>query len=183
MNKMRKNGPFNNQTQLSQLQIDKLDELHVDWPVAKMDRKSWNENFEQLKAFKTKYGHTRVPQGGDWKPLCDWLCKNKRRKNEPFWGLPKLSADQISKLDELGIDWTKTTVRKNRSWEKRYEELKAFKQKYGHVRVPRAGGVWKPLHLWLYKNKMRMNGPFNNAPQLTTEQIERLDEVDSDWKS
>jgi len=112
-NKMRKNGNFHNQPQLSQLQIDKLDELHVDWTVAKMDRKSWNENFEQLKAFKAKYGHTRVPQGGDWKPLCDWLCKNKRRKNEPFWGLPQLSLVQIRNLDEIGIDWT-ITIRRRR---------------------------------------------------------------------
>jgi len=65
----------------------------------------WDEKHEQLKAFKKKYGHTRVPATKEWMPLHNWLKRNKKRKNRPYQKCIPLTKVQIEKLDELGIDW------------------------------------------------------------------------------
>jgi len=93
---------------LNQEQIDKLDELGVEWSTKKggSPKTRWSLKFEQLKAFKEKYGHTNVPFSVEWRSLQQWLYGNKRRKGGPYDGSPQLNTEQIDKLNELGIDWT-----------------------------------------------------------------------------
>jgi len=137
-----------------------------------------------------------------WMPLLrSWLYRNKTRVR---------TAEQTAKLKALDIDWTveekaasvaakgkrKVVDGENRgsgpakkkklsrqhihTWDERYEQLKAFKQKCGHVRVPASKdciGLWT----WLYRCKRCKNGPTVANPQLTVEQIDKLDELGVDW--
>jgi len=161
-------------------------------PAAKKPRNrlTWDERYEQLKAFKEQFGHTRVPRNGEWSSLHSWFYKNKKCKDGPYRSKPQLTVERIGKLDELGIDWTGSTVvqqprkystySKPPTWDERFEELKAFKKKYGHTKVPRDGDG-SSLYNWLYRNRRCRNGPYNNKPQLTMEQIHKLDELGTDW--
>jgi len=190
-NKRCKNGPYHSRPQLTREQIEKLDEIGIDWSLLQLMSSraacpgvaSWNERFEQLKAFKKEYGHTRVPTSAEWENLYKWLYKQRRRRNGPWYGGSQLSQQQIDKLDELDINWclNKTPSRRVQSvWLEKYECLKAFKKEHGHTRVPRAG-AYSSLHHWLYKNKKCKNGPYKHKPQLTTEQIDKLDELGISW--
>jgi len=105
--KGRKNGPYYNQPQLTRHQIDKLNKLGIDWTVEvhQTSDKRWNERYNQLKAFKKKYGHTRVPASRDWAQLNQWIYKCKRGKHGRYENFHQLRQKQIDKLDELGLDW------------------------------------------------------------------------------
>jgi len=200
-NKRRKNASYHGLPRLTIKQIDKLDILEIDWEIStghsssgqsKKRSITWDERYKQLKAFKQEYSHTRVPSQGDWKPLFNWLRRCKRRKNGSYLGRPQLASEQTDKLEELGIDWSLTTARSSRvtdsnrgraqnTWHAKYEQLKAFKEKFGHTRVPRSGD-WKPLQRWVYRIKRRKNGPMDHeGSQLTAEEIAKLDELDFDW--
>jgi len=177
--KKRKEGTYNAQPQLTTEQIDLLDELGMDWSLASArERQNWDEHYELLIAFKEEYGHTRVPPRGDWKHLYQWLYNKKRRKHRPYIGSPQLTQEQIDQLDELGIDWNHESL----IWDEKYEELKAFKEKFGHTRVPSCEEEWDSLHEWLYRCKKRKNENYTKKmPQLTREQIRKLDELGIDW--
>jgi len=146
-------------------------------------RLTWEERYEQLKAFKEKYKHTRVPATREWKTLYGWLQNSKNRKNGPYMHYQQLMKVQIDKLDKLGIDWCSngTSIKENSNrWDKNCELLKSFKEEHGHTQVP-ATGEWKPLYDWLSKTKKRKNGPHDGCTQLTAKQIEMLDKVGISW--
>ena len=96
----------------------------------KRTNKSFEERLEELTAFKVKHGHhVRVTMKQDKKSLHSF-CKNMRCARRGT-GRMSITEDRIKALDELGFDWGD----KNKSFEERIEELKAFKAKHGHVRV------------------------------------------------
>jgi len=93
--------------------------------------------------------------------------------------------EQIDKLDELGIDWfgnqVSTSGTGHSRWDDKFEQLKAFKMEYGHTEIP-PNGDWISLYHWLYNNRRRKISPYQYSPQLTTEQIDKLDELGIDWE-
>jgi len=132
---------------------------------------TWDERYEHLKAFRAKFGHTRVPQNGEWKPLFFWLYRQKKLKNGPHNRQPQLNSEQIEKLDEICIEWK--CSRQAQSLDDSFAELEAFYNKNGHCKVP-----WKTerrLCDWLLNQKKRGRG--FRKPELTKEQIEKLKNV------
>ncbi len=68
----------------------------------KADPASWNERFEQLRAFKEEKGHTRVPFGdGSGRTLMFWMSKQRllRRQNT-------LDPEHVRRLNEIGFEWS-----------------------------------------------------------------------------
>jgi len=106
--------------------IKALDELGFDWGDKK---KSFEERIEELKAFKAKHGHVHVTlkHGKSLYGFCNHVRCAHRGKGTSM----TITEDRIKALDELGFDWEV----KNSPFEKRIEELEAFKEKHGHVRV------------------------------------------------
>ena len=82
---------------------------------------------QDILEFKKEFGHVCVPV--KYKPL--WTSV-KRIRN----GAIKLTDAQINKLVELGFVWNAHEY----TFEIRYQELLEFKEKFGHVRVPRNYG-------------------------------------------
>jgi len=147
-------------------------------PPAKKQGKSfsWEERYDQLKAFKKKHGHAQVPSNGDWRSLYDWLYKNKKRKNGPHKTFPQLTAKQIEMLNALDIDWGVSNSR----WNEKYDQLKAFYKKHGHTQVP-SNEDWRSLYQWLLGCKHRKSGTYDRSPPLTAKQIEMLDDLGVEW--
>ena len=46
-----------------------------------------------------------------------------------------LLPERAAKLEELGFEWTGENPR-HKNWDLRFEELRAFKARYGHAQVP-----------------------------------------------
>jgi len=145
-------------------------------------RLTWEERYEQLKAFKKKYGHAAPSKKGEWESLYYWVRLNKKCKNGPYRHYHPLTKVQIDKLEKLGIDWcsNKTAQENAKRWDQNYERLKSFKEDRGHTQVP-ASGEWESLYKWLNECKHRKNGRYKNSLQLTKPQIQKLDKLGIDW--
>ncbi len=117
---------------LSADRIDKLNGVGFVWSLPDY---WWECKFNELLAFKEKFGHCNVSKGiRGYKPLADWVIKQRKDfKNKE----KKLDATKINKLNRIGFNWSIVT---RVSWDYRYNELKEFKMKYGHCRVPQR---WK----------------------------------------
>jgi len=138
---------------------------------------SWEERYNSLKDFKKKWGHTKVPSRGDFRPLFDWLYRSKRRKNGPYGGNLQLTLTQIRLLDELEIDWNvHGQGGPRRSWDASLAEVEEFYKANGHWNVPSTD---KRLYNWLNKQKRRRLGECQ--PPLDADQIEKLKSVGLSW--
>lgn len=115
---------------LSLERIEKLNAINFSWDV-KED--CWNECFQQLEKFKKLHGHCEVP--------CDTPENLSLRK----WSISqrvlckknKLSIGRIEKLNNLEFIWD---VREA-IWNERYQQLKQFKNQYGHCDLPNKAGI------------------------------------------
>jgi hypothetical protein len=78
--------------------VAKLENLGFAWDTFEA---AWQQNFDDLKAFKIEHGHCRVPQ--DYAPnnqLGTWVGTQRQ-----FRATGKLSPERIAKLQALGFEW------------------------------------------------------------------------------
>ena len=126
----------------------------------------WFENLNSLKSFKEQHGHCNVPQVYAPDPkLGRWVIHQRSSK-------AKLSADKISRLDELGFDWDPA----GSQLEAMFVKLDAFKAAHGHCDVPQDYPANPSLGAWLdsLRRKYRVG---KMPPQL----IQRLDLLGVVW--
>ena len=105
-----------------------------------MNHSSWEERFEELKDYRKKYGNCLVPRNyqhnkqlGRW---VDWQRQQykKFQKGEHS----QITKERIVKLKSIGFVWNigrGLTI--DGLWEKKYNELKDYRKKYGNCNVPR----------------------------------------------
>jgi hypothetical protein len=65
-----------------------------------------------------------------------------------------MPEDRVQRLTDLGFEWTTKDPRKV-PWETRFEGLKMFKERYGHVDVPHE---CKPCLIWFRKLEFNVSG-------------------------
>jgi hypothetical protein len=89
----------------------------------------WQTRFEELKEYKTKYGNCDVPQ--KYSPnqrLGSWVNKQRNEYNNREAG--KKSQMTNYRIDQLnGIDFRWAEPKGQKLWDKRYNELKEYKEK------------------------------------------------------
>jgi len=191
----RRRGPV-----ITEDRIKALDELGFAWDK----NKSFEERIEELKAFKEKHGHVCVPEKHD-KSLANFcknmrsarrgtkpgkvitevrvtvkhdkslalLCTNMRGARRGTRTGPVITEDRIKALDELGFAWDK-----NKSFEERIEDLKAFKEKHGHIRVTEKHD--KSLSNFC-KNMRSARRGTKQGKVITEDRIKALDELGFEW--
>jgi len=161
-------------TVASDYRIKALEKLGFDWEVKNMNNNPFEKRIEELAAFKEKHGHVRVTVKQD-KSLGKF-CENMRTARRGTGKRRGITEDRIKALDQLGFDWGKNT--KAKSFKERIEELKAFEEKHGHVRVT----VKHDKSLATFCNNMRSDRRGTGATMAITEdRIKALDELGFDW--
>ena len=157
--------------------IKALDELGFDWEDGDT---SFEERVEELKAFKEKHGHVRVTEkhGDRLYRFCRGM-RYARGRAKRTRTRKEMAEDRIKALDELGFEWEDIT--KAKSFEERVEELKAFKEKHGHVRV-------KAKHderLYKFCRSLRCARGIakRTRKEMTEDKIKALDEMEDETKS
>lgn len=119
----------------------KLDSIGFHWSknVQEESAQRWNSMYKQLMAFKQKYGHFLVPSSPKkYKQLTEWLWYHRSR-----W--TTLDKSKREKLEAIGYE---PFSAKQQKWQAMFLQLKHFKKKHGHCRVPsrfvdnRELGVW-----------------------------------------
>ncbi|WP_342429332.1 Helicase associated domain protein [Neobacillus sp. FSL H8-0543] len=125
----------------------------------------WNNNYEQLVAFKKEFGHCNIPQR-DKNGLGLWVHSQRQQKKQG-----NLPAEQIEKLDRLNFDWDPLET----NWNNMFKELEGYIQKKGNCFVPRSG-EYKVLSIWATRQRKEyIKGT------LSKERIELLNSINFDW--
>ena len=171
----------NNVFLLSEDKIKRLDGIGFDW---KFDSYFlFERRLMELKAFKAKYGHCNVKtKSGEDKDLGRWCSRVrqslKRVKNNKVPIVARLTKENIRRLESIGFDcWANTYS----SFEDRLEELRAFKEKYGHCNPNPKLGNYKPLGRWCSKARHSIKKIKNDEEPLlvglSEDNIQRLKDI------
>lgn len=177
-------------------------------PHTKENQDQWDRHFRQLVAFKGEFGHTDVPmkyvaqsleREGPPSPcyLAKWLKRQQRDyrifvKSDGLRGA--MRADRFDALTSVGIRLVEhqrdRRVEFELSWEKQFQRLLEFRQKHGHVNVPKKNTEKKnqedhSLADWVVSQRehyRRQKDPtVRNSGRITQDRIQQLDAVGFDW--
>jgi hypothetical protein len=169
--------------QITEKQIDRLDEIGFDWePLVTV----WDKSFKLLIEFKEKYGNCKIIYNRENMNLYKWAYKQRIKKD-------KLSLEHIKKLDEIGFIWdqklnnnklnenSKENLYKyfnEMDFEQYFEMLKQYILTKRHSIVPAKEN--KLLSSWTsalrYVKKRKAN------KYLSENQIERLENIGFEWE-
>ena len=136
-------------------------------------KKSFDDRFNDLMAFKAKYGHCDVPLTGENATLGKW-CSSvlrsayKKIQNNQTPNM-NLSDENIQRLNDAGFKWSVKG-----KFYKRFNDLMSFKAKYGHCDVF-LNGDYISLGQWCSEVRVSYKKIQNNQKprmKLSDEQIQ-----------
>jgi len=155
------------QGKLSLERIKRLDELGFAWDPLEAD---WQQMFSVLNKFHEKYGHSNVPKRWPDNPrLGSWV--SERRKDKMYKN--KLSPERIKMLDAIGFVWDPI----GETWDEMFNELKEYKNQYGHTNVPANRSKNKKLGRWVSTQRQ-----LKKQNSLDSDRIHQLEEIGFAWE-
>ena len=162
--------------------IASLDALGFDWSILdQAARKSFEQRIEDLRAYKEKHGHVNLRQRSGDKSLYEFCKKMRYTRNNPDKADRTLTDDRIVSLDALGFNWS-VTVNKGKvtkTLAQRMDDLRAFKEKHGHVNVK--GSEDTSLSSFCKEIRYARNNPGKSTLVLTDDRIASLDALGFEW--
>jgi len=154
--------------------IASLDALGFVWP----NTSSFGNRTK--KAHKEKHGHLSVSRN-EGKSLADFSFNIRQaRKNVGKEGCIDATQDRNASLDALGFD-RKPRARNQVPFERRIEQLKAYKEKHGHLNVTQNED--KKLAAFCHHIRFSRRNPEKRGTKLTDDRIASLDALGFDWKT
>mmetsp|Transcript_1335 Transcript_1335/g.1924 ORF Transcript_1335/g.1924 Transcript_1335/m.1924 type:complete len:706 (-) Transcript_1335:274-2391(-) len=111
---------------------------------------AWNERYKSLAKFRSEHGHCHVPARYKKDPrLGHWVMTQRRQYHLLSKGRPSsMSNARVEKLEALGFAWS-IRMEPEKMWNQRYNELKAYKSKYGDCLVPQRFSKNPRLGTWV----------------------------------
>jgi hypothetical protein len=110
---------------------------------------AWRGRLADLRSFRRRFGHTRVTRWFAEDPgLGRWVAHQRELHRQG-----ELRQDRAQELQKLGFEFVLPDVPIQVPWERRHSELRAFRRRFGHARVP---GTWRQdrkLARWLVKQR------------------------------
>jgi len=139
---------------------------------------SWDDRIQDLKAVKEICGHCMVKRGFKDNPaLASFVTKMRDYKNRIKRGTYTgsfLTPARITELDELGFEWSQ-----KKPFEDRVDQLKAFKESHGHIRVTES--VDASLTGFIRSMRRARSNPGSGRMTITEERIKALDDLGFKW--
>jgi hypothetical protein len=83
------------------------DRLSVGLPQKATFNKTFEDCFEELKAYKAKHGHINLTLKMEEEGLYNFCQRMRRARAEPEKGKFKLSTERIALLDSIGFSWVR----------------------------------------------------------------------------
>ena len=143
-------------------------------PKAKKIKMTWKGRFGQLREYYEEHGNTRVPQTyQEDQSFSHWVAHQRRKYTKRIRGEDPaaLSDSRFALLESLGFEaqkrvgeqQPKETIQPpptppppklpdrdlNPKFQKRLDQLHAFKEVFNHMKVPKHYEIVKGLHLWV----------------------------------
>ena len=125
---------------------------------------SWEERFALAKRYYDEHGDLNIPPqyvvNNIW--LGKWVYEQRK-------GKAQLSPKQISRLEDIGMDWRSNA---ERMWDKNYVAAKRYYAAHGDVNIPQSYKTadGETLGLWIYRQRRSID-------RLSKEQIQKLKQV------
>ena len=140
----------------------------------------WQDKLEQLKMFRENHGHCLVPH--NWSKnvaLAQWVKRQRYQfKLKQEGRHSTLTAERQKILDELGFIWDSHRA----IWEERLNEIREFKERYGHCNVPSHFPENNTLSVWVKSQRRQYKLFFRGQPStMTRERIQKLSDVGFVW--
>ena len=173
---------------MSTIRLNLLNELNFEWSHVAREN-FWNDRYAELLSFYEKNGNTRVPEKYDAAPqLYSWvsaqrhLCKLWLEGKPSKRGSSKLTEERFEKLQAVKLE---TSIRNTAAtWMDRFNELKEYKEKYGHCNVPQKWKENPSLGRWVDNQKTQHQKLYDGKKtNLTVERIQLLVGLKFEWRS
>lgn len=145
--------------------VELLNRLSFNWNPRETN---WRGAYLELVKFQKRFGHCRVPQ--NWKEnnsLAHWV-KTQRLD----YAKGELHGDRIALLEKIGFEW-KVGIG---TWDERFADLCAFKERFGHTRVKVKWPENPLLGAWVVSQRYK-----RRKNELGDEYVERLNAIGFDW--
>jgi cell division protein FtsB len=153
---------------------------------SRLDEEKWKEYIKDLKEFKEKHGHCKVPQ--KFPRLGQWVhhvrCAQKALQQGKPYSL-KLTPDRIQELEAIGFVWGESRP----GWNDHIEDLRNFQQQHGHTLVPANFPENTGLSKWVRRVRvaysLMQQGKFKKGAtiKLTPERISQLKAMGFVWNT
>lgn len=136
----------------------------------------WDTMYEKLCAYKKQHNTVHVSKELD-PDLYKWTVTQRGSRS-------KMSPHRISMLNDIGFEWPKNP---EDIWNEKYEELKVFKEEFGHVVVPTRDPKYAQLSNWVehsrtkIKNKTIDEGKIRKLKELGLGEISGADLREKEW--
>lgn len=144
--------------------------------------RKWNEQLEELRDFKRKYGNCLVPHTFDENPhLARWVKRQRRQYKLMIEGnaASTMTQERAEILTKEGFIWDSHEV----VWMERYTQLVSFMSIHGHCRVPMQSGEFPQLSSWI-KCQRRQYKLFKEGKpsSLSHERMRLLNTIGFTWE-
>lgn len=129
---------------------------------------NWRTYYLALLEYRKRFGNCRVPQGwNEDRKLATWV---STQRNKYLHG--KASRERIAMLEKIGFEWATGLA----SWDERFAELCAFKERFGHTRVKVKWSENSLLGAWVVSQRYK-----HRRKELGEEYVQRLNAIGFDW--
>jgi len=149
---------------LSPERVRLLEAIGFEWVLT-----VWGGHYKNLKAYGERFGNCRVPRNWAEDPQLGTWVVNQRG----LYYQGRLSAERIKLLEAIGFEWAVSTAL---PWEDRFEQLKAYKERFGNCRVPRKWAENTQLGSWVHIQR----GQYSKG-KLSPERVALLEAVGFVW--
>ena len=140
---------------------------------------SFEQRIDDLGTYKEKHGHVNVSQKED-KSLYRFCQYMRNARKHPEKSRAVLTDDRIASLDALGFDWSVSEQQAVTSFEQRMDDLRAYKEKHGHVNVKERED--KSLYKFCVDMRRARNKPGKSNRLINEERTASLDALGFDWR-
>ena len=165
------------ESQITRERIRKLENIGFVWDAHEA---ALFESYERLKAYKEENGNCNVPS--QWKEntkLGHWV--HTQRTQYRFLQEGKesyMTEERIELLESIGFVWNQLEA----TWFELFDELKAYKNKYGNCNVSRGWKENEKLGRWVNKQRQQYRLlQEGKKSQMTEERIKLLDSIGFQW--
>jgi len=114
----------------------------------------WEDQYKALRAYRLSNGNCRVPARYKANPkLGRWVMTQRRQFTVLMQGLPSaLTAERIQRLESLGFTWS-VRPEPASTWNRRFQELKAYNAAHSNCLVPQRYRVNPQLGTWVHTQR------------------------------
>ena len=165
-----------NDGKLTEERIRQLDQMGMIWSV--FDAK-WEQEYALAAVYAQEHGNLDVPRDyktADGKTLGRWI-----QNQELAYEQKKLSADQIKRLETIGMQWGS---RYDRQWNEVYQAAKRYFEANGDLDVPVAyvSPEGYALGKWVRRQQYAYRNPEKSNAILSPQRVALLDAIGMQWE-